>query len=426
LSRLAAARKDRARLKEIVLEDGTVVRASMWIDATYEGDLMARAGVTRTLVREANARYGERHNGLSFSPKYAPRRAHLPPGPNGRTSSGQGVWDRDVPLDPWRVPGDPASGLIPFVEPAVEGAPGDAAPGVQAYCFRLCLTNREENRRPLEAPPGYDASRYELHARALAAWRELGDDVDLRWFSKHDPVEGGKWDFNTATFGANLPGTGLAWAEATYAERERLAREHELYQRGLLWFLAQDPRVPEKVRAQTRRFGLPKDEFPDTQGWPHQLYVRESRRMIGELVLTEHHTHGKAVAPKSLGLGSYGTDIHEVRRIVRDGVVRREGKIGEGRGGAGPYPIGLGAIVPKPGECENLFVTFAVSASHSAFASVRMEPVHMILSQGAATAAAHALDEGVRARDVDYEKLRTRLLKDGAVLAWPPAQKGRP
>jgi hypothetical protein len=242
--------------------------------------------------------------------------------------------------------------------------------------------------------------------------------MDLRWFSKHDPLPNDKWDFNTATFGGNLPGASWAWPEANYSEREKIAKEHENYHRGLLHFLATDPRVPEKVRQEIRRYGLPKDEFADNGGWPHQIYIREARRMVSDFVMTEHHTFGHEVAPKSVGLGSYGTDTHEIRRIVKDGVVAREGKTAGGRDGAPPYPIGYAAIVPKQAECDNLFVTFALSASHTAFSSIRMEPVFMVTSQSAATAAVMSMDEGIPVQQVNYEKLESRLENDGQVLTW--------
>lgn len=292
---------------------------------------------------------------------------------------------------------------------------------MQAYCYRLCLTTDPANSLPIEPPADYDPKRYEIVVRFIEACLAIGDEMDLRWFSKHDPLPNDKWDFNTATFGGNLPGASHAWPEAGYAEREKIAKEHEDYHRGLLHFLATDPRVPEKVREDMRRFGLPKDEFPDTGGWPHQLYIREARRMVGDLVLTEHHTFGREVAPKSVGLGSYGTDTHEIRRIAKDGVVIREGKTATGRGGAPPYAIGYDAIVPKRTECENLFVTFALSASHTAFSSLRMEPVFMVTSQSAATAACLAIDAGVAAQELDYLSLRERLEKDGQVLSWPAA-----
>ncbi|HRQ83387.1 MAG TPA: FAD-dependent oxidoreductase, partial [Azospirillaceae bacterium] len=276
------------------------------------------------------------------------------------------------------------------------------------------------NSIPITPPPDYDPRRYEIVVRFIQACLANGDRMDLRWFSKHDPLPNHKWDFNTATFGGNLPGASHAWPEATYAQRRRIAQAHEHYHRGLLHFLATDPRVPETVRLDMRRFGLPKDEFTDNGGWPHQIYVRQARRMISTLVMTEHHTFGRQTAPKAIALGSYGTDVHEIRRIVKDGLVTREGKIATGRDGAPPYPIGYDAIVPRPAECANLLVTFALSASHVAFASIRMEPVFMSASQSAATAAVHALEAAVPVQQVDYAALRARLEKDGQILQWPP------
>jgi hypothetical protein len=368
-------------------------------------------------MREGNAKYGETLNGIQYDAKYKPRSGHLQPGANGRVKGGQGVWDRDFPLDPYVVLGCPDSGVLPLIELDEVGKPGDPAPGVQAYCYRLCLTTAAD-RLPITPPADYDAKTYEIVARFIEACLQNGDDMDLRWFSKHDALPNDKWDFNTATFGGNLPGASHAWPNASYAEREKIAKKHENYHRGLLYFLATDKRVPEKVRKDMQRFGLPKDEFPDTAGWPHQLYIREARRMVSDLVLTEHHTFGKTLAPKSIGLGSYGTDAHEIRRIVKDGVVIREGKLAGGRGGFGPYQIGYDALVPKRGECSNLLVTFALSASHTAFASIRMEPVFMITSQSAATAAVMALEDGCAVQEVDYSKLRSRLVEEGQVVEW--------
>jgi acetyl esterase/lipase len=416
-ARLVTAKKDGARITELTTEDGRTFRAKVFIDATYEGDLMARAKVSYTLIREGNAKYGETYNGIHYSEKYQPRTNHLKPGPSGRVPGGQGVWDRDLPLDPYISPGEPRSGLLPLLSPGTPGTPGEPAPGVQAYCFRLCLTTAKDSI-PITAPEGYDGKRYELVARFIAGCVAMGDDMDLRWFSKHDALPNDKWDFNTATFGGNMPGTSWEWPEASYERRGQIAKEHELYHRGLLYFLATDPRVPQKVREDMKRFGLPKDEFKDNGGWPHQLYIREARRMVSDLVLTEHHTFGREVAPHSVGLGSYGTDTHEIRRIVKDGVVIREGKTAIGRDGAPPYPIGYAVLVPKQEECENLFVTFALSASHTAFSSIRMEPVFMISSQSAATAACYAIDDNVPVQKVDQEKLRTQLLKDKQILEW--------
>ncbi|QDU29645.1 D-aminoacylase [Anatilimnocola aggregata] len=421
-ARLAAVRMDGPRIVELTTEDGRSIRGQMFIDATYEGDLLAKAGVTYTIAREGNKKYNETYNGIYFDEKYRPRTNHLSPGPHGRVPGGQGVWDRDFPLDPYRVPGKPESGLLPLIEAGDSGTPGEPAPGVQAYCYRLCLT-KAADRLPIEPPADYDPKRYEIVARFLAACAKIGDEVDLRWFSKHDPLPNNKWDFNTATFGGNLPGASWAWPEASFAEREKIAKQHENYHRGLLHFLATDERVPVKVRGEMKQFGLPRDEFKDSGGWPHQLYIREARRMISDLVITEHHTFGRSTAPNSVSLGSYGTDTHEIRRIVKDGVVTREGKTAGGRDGAPPYPIGYAAIVPREKECENLFVTFALSASHTAFSSIRMEPVFMVTSQSAATAASLAIDDKVPVQKVDYAKLRKRLDADQQIVEWKVAGK---
>jgi hypothetical protein len=417
-ARLVTVKKEGVRITELVTGDGTILRAKMFIDATYEGDLMAKAGVNYTLKREGRQQYGEHYAGIIYEEKYRPRTTHLKPGPHGRVPGGQGVWDRDFPLDPFVIKGDPKSGLLPLMNEGEPGQVGDPAPGVQAYCYRLCLTTDPANRLPIAPPADYDPKRYEIIVRFIEACLANGDDIDLRWFSKHDPLPNNKWDFNTATFGGNLPGASHAWPEASYAQREKIAKEHEDYHRGLLHFLATDPRVPKKVREDMRRFGLPKDEFTDNGGWPHQIYVRQGRRMVSDFVMTEHHTFGRKAAPKSIALGSYGTDVHEIRRIVKDGIVIREGKIATGRDGAPPYAVGYDAIVPKKSECENLLVPFAMSCSHVAFASIRMEPVFMVTSQSAGTAACQAIDEEKTVQEVDYERLKRRLIADKQVLTW--------
>ncbi|MFM9197827.1 MAG: FAD-dependent oxidoreductase, partial [Planctomycetia bacterium] len=425
-ARLIEVAKDGPRIRQIVVTGPNGARqtiaARMFIDTTYEGDLMAAAGVSHTLTREGRDQYDESLAGILYNDFTRPRAQFDQPGPNGRLPSGQGVWDRDFPLDPYVRKGDPSSGLLPLINPGDPGTPGEAAPGVQAYCFRLCLTTAAD-RLPIEPPPGYDPARYEIIVRFIEACLANGDDMDLRWFSKHDPVPNDKYDFNTATFGGNLPGANWGWSEASPERRQELFREHEHHQRGLLHFLRTDPRVPAKVRADMARFGLPRDEFRDTGGWPHQLYVREGRRMVGDVVMTQHHVCGRRVADDPVSLGTYGIDAHEIRRIVKDGVVTREGKLAEDRDGAGPYGVSYRSIVPKRAECDNLFVTFARSASHVAFSSIRMEPVFMASSQSAATAAAMAIDAGVPVQAVDYSQLKTRLVADGQILgtrAPPP------
>lgn len=413
-AQLAEVRKDGQRIREIVLADGTVCRAKMFIDATYEGDLMAKAGVSYVVNREANAQYGETINGVQLSEKPAVEWGK--PGPNGRRQDGRGVWDRAIPLDPYVKAGDPTSGLLPGVQKGELGKIGDAAPGVQSYCYRLCLTTKPENRLPIVPPPNYSAANYELHARYLAACQKAGDAIDLRWFTKYDRLPNDKYDFNTAYLGLNHVGASHEYPDADPARRAAIVKEHENYARGLLHFLSTDPRVPENIRKDASRFGLCKDEFTDNGGWPHQLYVRQGRRMVSDHVMTEHHCRGTKVAPNSVGLASYGVDIHEIRRIAHEGVVVREGKLLGHHATKGPYPVAYASIVPKVGECENLFVPFALSASHVAFGSIRMEPVFMVLSQSAATAAALAIDDQTLVQRVDYRKLAERLQRDKQVL----------
>lgn len=416
-ARLRTVKKAGARITTVVLADGRTAAAKMFIDASYEGDLLAAAGVSTVVGREANAMYGETLNGWRIS--QPPLKAFGPIGANGRDRSGRGAWMRTIALDPHVEPGKPESGLLPLISPRKMGTPGAAAPGVQAYCYRLCLTDDPSNRLPIAPPMGYAPKRYELLARYIAACQAASDPIDMRWFCMPLPLPNRKYDFNTAWIGANLPGAGWGWAEATWSKRTAIAREHEDYQRGLLHFLTTDPRVPANVRAEFARFGLPKDEFKDTGGWPHQLYIREARRMVSAFVMTEHHAYGRKVAAQPVALASYGVDAHEAQRIAHGGIVVDEGKL-MGHGHLpGPYPIGYGAIVPRAEECDNLFATFCISASHVCFASTRMEPVLMMLSQSAATAACLAIDASVPVQKVDYPGLRRRLVADGQVLQAP-------
>jgi hypothetical protein len=226
----------------------------------------------------------------------------------------------------------------------------------------------------------------------------------------------GKTDSNNAgPFSTDFIGMNYDYPEADYATRKRIIQEHETYQKGFMWFLANDPRVPKKLRESTARWGLPKDEFTDNGHWPHQLYVREARRMVGSYVMTQLNCQGKVPTTNSIGMGAYTMDSHHMQRYVdKNGHVRNEGDVEVG--GFGPYPIAYGSIVPKKTECENLLVPVCLSATHMAFGSIRMEPVFLALGQSAGTAAAQAIDESVAVQDVDYAKLRKRLLADKQVL----------
>ncbi len=417
--KIISVNKDGMRITQVNMLDGSLYKAKMFIDATYEGDLMALADVSYSLVREDNRTYGETKNGFFLSPdRFYPEIYWGRPGKNGRRADRKGIWDRDLPILPYIDPGDSTSGLLPTVNPYRGEKNGEEAPGVQAYCFRLCMTRDPENRIPITKPHNYDPEHYEIQRRFIMACVAQGDDMDIRWFTKLDSLVKDKWDFNTATFGSNLPGLSWQWPEADWAKRDSLFKYQEEYHKGLLYFLVSDPIVPEKIRKQLGAFGYCKDEFTDHGGWPYQIYVREARRMVSDLVMNENHCTGKLVADNPVAMASYGVDIHEIQRIAYKGMIFREGK-GAGVATKGPYPVGYSAMVPKAVECTNLFVTFALSASHVAFGSIRMEPTFMMLSQSAATAACMAIDSKSRVQDVDYARLRERLITDGQILSRP-------
>ena len=391
LAHLAAVEKQGTRILSITMEDGLRVRARQFIDATYEGDLLARAGVSWHAGREATSVYGETFNGIR------------PPGRGGH--------DWPVPIDPYRRPGDPASGLLPRVT-ADPGRPGDGDDRIQAFCFRMLLTRKDP--LPFPKPTGYDETEYELLARLF----ESGAEPNIQWrldTNNHHL-------FNGAYF-IDFVGGNHGWPDGSWLERERIFQAHATYQIGLMWFLANSDRIPEPHRSQIRGWGLPRDEYVATGGWTHQLYIREGRRMVGEYVMTQHNCQGREVPTDPVGLASYNMDSHHCQMTVVDGAVRNEGNV---EVGVEPYPIAYRALVPKRAECTNLLVPVAVSSSHIAFGSIRMEPVFMLLGQSAATAAALAIDEGVAVQDVPYDALRRRLLADGQILEYrgPPRLPG--
>jgi hypothetical protein len=385
------------RIAAIRMESGRRFAGRTFIDCTYEGDLMAKAGVSYHVGREASSLYGETLNGVQTK----------------RAVSHQFMPD----VDPYVRPGEPASGLLPGLH---DGPPGEEGAGddrVQAYCFRMCLTDAEENRVPFERPEGYDPQRYELLLRNL----EAGETV-IPWSPTMMPNR--KTDTNNNRgFSTDNIGMNYAWADGGYAERERIFQEHLRYQRGLMWTLANNPRVPESMRKEVGRWGNCRDEFSENGGWSHQLYVREARRMISSYVMSQDDCQGRRTAEDPVGLAAYGMDSHNVQRYVdAQGKVRNEGDVQVG--GFSPYGVSFRAIVPKQEQCENLLVPVCLSASHIAYGSIRMEPVFMVLGQSAATAAALAIEESLPVQRLDYGKLRARLLADGQIVEWA-GQKSR-
>lgn len=377
------------RITAIRLESGSIAQGRMFIDATYEGDLMAKAGVSFHVGREGNATYGETLNGVQLKSRH--HQFH-------------------VLVDPYRTPDDPASGLLPGIHAGPPGEHGSGDERVQAYCYRMCLTDVPKNRLPFPKPASYDPLRYELAIRTILAgqWDGLGSP-HMMPNRKTDTNNNGA--FSTDNIGMNYD-----YPNGDHATRRRIEQEHVDYQQGWLWFLSNDPRVPARIRDEVSRWGLAKDEFVDNGNWPHQLYVREARRMVSDLVMTEHHCQGDQIVADGVGLAAYGMDSHNVQRYVLDGHASNEGDVQVH--GFVPYPISYRAIIPRATECENLLVPVCVSASHIAYGSIRMEPVFMVLGQSAATAAALALEAGTAVQQVDIARLQERLRADGQVLAW--------
>ncbi len=397
LDRLRGVKKDGARIVSLTTLSGRTWTGRVFLDATYEGDLMAAAGVDYHVGREANAVYGETWNGVQTGVLH--HRHHF------------GVLPR--PISPYVVPDDPTSGVLPRISTEPPGEYGQGDRKVQAYCYRMCLTDHPDNRLPYPKPEGYDPEQYALLLRIFAAgWRET--------FHKFDPLPNRKTDVNNhGPFSTDNLGRNYDYPEADYDRRRDILREHETYQKGWLYFLANDPRVPPEVQTEMRRWGLARDEFTDNGGWPYQIYVREARRMIGQFVMTENHLTGRRPTPDSVGMGSYTLDSHNVQRyITPEGQVQNEGDIGVQL--RAPYRIAYGALVPKREQADNLLVPVCVSSSHIAFGSIRMEPVFMILGQSAATAAALAVEQDCAVQAVPYPRLRERLLRDGQILEWPP------
>ncbi|MFI4862010.1 MAG: FAD-dependent oxidoreductase [Phycisphaerales bacterium JB063] len=400
-------RMDGQRITAIVTEAGDTYHGEMFIDATYEGDLLAAAGVSYTVGREGNDAYNETLNGIQTT-----RTVHHVFTVEGR----MGRVPQDMPeqarVDPYVVPGDPDSGLLPGVNPDAGGNDGDPDHRVQSYCYRLCLTNDPDNRVPFRRPAGYDEATYELLFRMFEA-----GETRIPWLPGRMPNH--KTDTNNRwAVSMNLIGGSTDYPEAPYNRRREIELEHEHWQRGLMWTLANHPRVPEHVRNEVSQWGYAKDEFADNGHWPYMIYIRVARRMVSDYVMTEHDCMSERVCDDSVGMGSYTMDSHNVQRYVTPGGwVQNEGNIETPT--PGPYAISYRALIPKRGEAENLLVPWAVSSSHIAFGSIRMEPVFMILGQSAATAAALAIDAGVSVQDLDYETLKARLIADGQILTRP-------
>ena len=393
---------ERRKIVSVAMESGRVFGGRVFIDATYEGDLLAAAGVSYAVGREPNALYGETVNGI----QRAMARGH-------QFAAGVSGYVKE---------GDPTSGLLPGLERDVGDSDGAGDRRMQAYCYRMCLTDDPANRIPFAKPEGYREIDYELLFRNLAALERTGRRIQMPWINS--PMPNRKTDTNNRSgFSTDFIGGNWNYPEASYAERAEIERAHLRHQQGLMWTLANHPRIPAAVRNEVARWGTCRDEFVGERGdgWQNQLYVREGRRMVGEYVMTEANCRGLRQSRRSIALAAYQMDSHHVRRYVdAEGFVRNEGDVQIHKDENGerfpPYPIDYGAITPKRGECANLLVPVCLSASHMAFGSIRMEPVFFALGQAAGTAAALCAERDCAVQDLKYAELRRRLLSDGQRL----------
>ena len=394
---LAAVTMSNLVITQITMADGSVFRAKEFIDATYEGDLMASSGVSFTWGRESASTYGESQAGVFVN----------------------SVFYR---CDPYVIPGNPASGLLPLIQTNAPGTTGAGDQRMQTYNFRLCLTQNATNKIAITAPTNYSEATYELLHRYINAYVATNGSVPLnRLIDVQTIIPNGKTDINAyADVSTDFIGYNYTYPTNTYAGRQLIYQQHKDYISGLLYYLATSTNVPLNVRTNMQSWGYAADEFQDNGGWPYTMYIREARRMVSDYVLQQHDAQSLRAATDSISLASYTLDCHPAARFAVNGVSVTEGGIGTAV--PYPYPVSYRSITPKVGQCQNLFCTFALSASHVGFASVRMEPVFMMTSQSAGTAAAFAIDDNVPVQSVNYQKLSAQLLADGQILKWGSVQ----
>ncbi len=408
LNRASGVVKEGATIRSISMENGSDYKGRVFMDATYEGDLMATAGVSYTLGRESNQTYDETLNGVQAHRYNVSLRGNV-----ARNARNHEFVDR---VDPYVIKGEPSSGLLPYIKEGGPGVEGEGDHHIQAYCYRMCLTDHPDNRIPFEKPEGYDTLNYELLFRNF----EAADDLEnmytygggfIPWANSAMPNR--KTDTNNKYgFSTDFIGQNYEYPETSYEDREKIAQAHLDYQKGLMWTLAYHPRIPDKVREEVSQWGTCKDEFEREDGWPSQLYIREARRMVSDLVMTQHHCEGLEVVEDPIGLAAYGMDSHHTQRYVdANGFVQNEGNMQSSV--AGPYPVGYRSIIPKQGEADNLLVPVCLSSTHVAFGSIRMEPVFMVLGQSAAIAAALSLEEDMKLHELPYAKLKESLINYG-------------
>lgn len=392
--RLKSVEKNGPTITAIMLEPSTTasqpirVHARVFIDCSYEGDLMAAAGVSFVTGRESNGEFNETYDGWQLRDKH-----QFPDG-----------------IDPYRKPRDPSSGLLWGINANAANTPGTGDRKIQAYNFRICLTDSPANSIPITKPDRYQPDHYELLLRLIRARPDAG----LSAYLNINLMPNQKTDINNnGAFSTDMIGMNYDYPGAAYAERQRIILAHTDYTKGLLYFLGHDPRVPEALRAEMLRWGYPKDEYTESDHWTPQLYVREARRLRGEYIMTQANCQGKAMVSDGIGMAAYTMDSHNCDRLVVHGMVKNEGDVQIG--GFGPYPVSYRSIVPKEKECGNLLVPVCLSASHIAYGSIRMEPVFMVLGESAAVAAHLAITNNLPIQRVDVTQL-LEILKTNPLL----------
>lgn len=405
--RLTDLKKTGKAINQIIVEDASqadlpkrTVQARQFIDATYVGDLMAMAGVSYTTGREPNHLYNETLSGVQLLDDN-----QFPPNDQ-----------EPYHIDPYRIEGDPKSGPCWGISPEPLAEQGSGDKKIQAYNYRLCLTQDTTNQVPFERPEDYDSTKYELLRRVIQARDGIGWKQKLGWFYlRIVRMPNGKTDVNNkGPFSTDMIGMNYDYPEGSYEQRAEIEAKHEAYIRGLLYFLSHDPGITPEIRAEMSSWGWAKDEFTDNEYFPYKLYIREARRMVGEYVMTEHHCRGDSIAPGAIGMAAYNMDSHNCQRlVVRENgktMVRNEGDVQVG--GFPPYSIAYHALTPRQEECTNLLVPVCLSASHIAYGSIRMEPVFMVLGQTAGMAASMAIDQESSVQKIDIPKLQERLKSD--------------
>ena len=388
LDRKHGVKKENGNIVSISMLNGDTYKGKVFIDATYEGDLMAATGISYTIGREPNSLYGETINGIET--KIATGN-QLPRG-----------------IDPYIKKEDPSSGLLPGIHTDAGGKDGEGDKKTQAYCYRVCLTDATGNRIRVTKPTNYRKTDFELIVRAAQKGAQT--------FWEISPLPNRKTDSNNnGGVSTDYIGMNYTYPEASYALRRKIDEDHVYWTKGLIWTVQNDPGIPTAVRKKYASWGFPKDEFKDNGHMPYKLYVREARRMVSDFVMTENDLNGNKTISEPIAMGYYNMDSHNVQRyLTKEGDVQNEGDVQIGV--KKPYGISYLAIIPKQTECGNILVPVCLSASHAAYGSIRMEPVFMELGQSSGIAAAIAVQERKDVQNINYTELKKKLINSSQIL----------